>query len=117
MLVVDDDADIRTVIGATLTDEGMSVGTAGDGREALQRAGEVPPALIILDITLPGLDGYQVADQLRERYGVLPILAITADGRAAEKARRVGAFAYLRKPFELDELVALVKLGLSDSIS
>ena len=57
----------------------------------------------------------QVADELRQRYGVLPILAISADGRAAAKARRVGAFAYLRKPFELEELVALVKRGLTDS--
>ncbi len=117
VLVVDDDADIRTVIGQTLSDEGMLVGTASDGPEALQRVDEALPSLIILDITLPVLDGYQVAEQLRQRFGELPILAITADGRAAEKARRVGAFAYLRKPFELEELVALVKRGLSESMS
>ena len=115
ILVVDDDADIRGAIGEALSDEGMAVGTASNGREALQRAEEARPSLVILDITLPRLDGYQVADELRQRYGVLPILAITADGRAAAKARRVGAFAYLRKPFELEELVALVKRGLTDS--
>jgi CheY-like chemotaxis protein len=113
ILVVDDDADIRRVVGEVLSDEGLRVDTAADGREALQRAEAARPSLVILDITLPILDGYQVADRLRHQYGEVPILAVTADGRAADKARRVGAFAYLRKPFELAELVALVKRGLS----
>jgi CheY-like chemotaxis protein len=115
VLVVDDDVDIRLAIGEVLSDEGMTVDTASDGREALERADQQPPALVILDITLPVVGGYEVADRLRERFGMLPILAITADGRAAQKAQRVGAYAYLRKPFELEEMLALVKRGLLSS--
>ena len=111
--VVDDDTDMRLSIRDVLAYEGLQVTTAADGRQAVELAAEQPPALVILDITLPGLDGYQVADRLRERYARLPILAITADGRAAQKARRVNAFAYLRKPFDLNELVELVKGALN----
>jgi two-component system response regulator HydG len=113
VLVVDDDADMRLAMNEVLLDQGLVVDTARDGREALERAEAERPALVILDITLPILDGYAVADGLRERYGLVPILAITADGRAPQKARRVGAFAYLRKPFELDELVSMVERGLA----
>ena len=114
VLVVDDDADIRVAIGEVLSDEGMSVDAASDGSEALERANAQRPSLVILDITLPVVDGFAVADRLRERYGRLPILAITADGRAAQKAQRVGAYAYLRKPFELEDMIALVKRGLTE---
>jgi CheY-like chemotaxis protein len=115
VLVVDDDADMRLTIREVLVDEGLLVEVAGDGREAIERAADEPLALVILDITLPILDGFHVADHLRQQHGALPILAITADGYAAQKARRVGAFAYLRKPFELNELVSLVKDALPDS--
>lgn len=113
ILVVDDDTDMRQTMGELLREEGMAVETASDGREALERAQEQVPELVVLDITLPILDGFEVAARLRQQYGPLPILAVTADGRAAAKAERVGAYAYLRKPFELDDLVALVKRGLA----
>src|SRR5690349_20769614 len=112
VLVVDDDPDMRRAINEVLVDQGLAVDLAGDGREALDQAQRDAPALVILDITLPVIDGYTVADELRQRFGVLPILAITADGRAPQKARRVGAYAYLRKPFELDALVTMVERGL-----
>ena len=115
VLVVDDDPDMRLTMHEVLTDEGLDVDVAADGREALDRAASQPPALVILDLTLPVLDGFEVADRLHERHGLLPILAVTADGRAPQKARRVGAYAYLRKPFELDALVSLVRHGLADA--
>jgi two-component system OmpR family response regulator len=115
VLVVDDDPDMRRAINEVLVDQGLRVDLAGDGREALDRARGAAPALVILDITLPIVDGFTVADELRQRFGVLPILAITADGRAPQKARRVGAYAYLRKPFELDDLLATVARGLGRS--
>jgi CheY-like chemotaxis protein len=113
VLVVDDDADMRLAIAEVLTDQGVQVSIASDGREALARAAEARPALVVLDITLPILNGYEVADGLREQFGALPILAITADGRAPQKARRVGAFAFLRKPFELHDLLRMVERGLA----
>ena len=114
VLVVDDDSDMRHAIQEVLLDHGLSVALAADGREALEHADSAEPQLVILDITLPIIDGPGVADGLQARYGgTVPILAITADGRAAQKARRVGAYAFLRKPFELDDLVRLVQRGLA----
>src|SRR5262249_49944509 len=113
VLVVDDDPDMRRAINEVLLDQGLTVDVAGNGGEALDQARHEPPALVILDITLPVLDGYAVADALRQRFGILPILAITADGRAPQKARRVGAYAYLRKPFELEDLLTIVAQGLT----
>jgi CheY-like chemotaxis protein len=114
VLVVDDDPDMRHAMHEVLIDEGLEVDLAADGREALASAEREPPSLIVLDITLPVLDGFAVADSLRQRHGRLPILAVTGDGRAPQKARRVGAYAYLRKPFELQTLVDLVKRGLAN---
>lgn len=115
VLVVDDDPDMRLAICEVLVEQGFTVDMARDGQQALDRASQERPALVVLDITLPILDGYAVATALRERYGLVPILAMTADGRARQKARRVGAYAYLRKPFELDDLVRMVERGLSAS--
>jgi DNA-binding response OmpR family regulator len=113
ILIVDDDPRIRQVIRDVLTEEGFTVATAADGPQAIRRAADQPPALVVLDMGLPRMDGYEVAAALRAAHGrALPILTITADGGAADKARRVGAFAYLRKPFDLDDLVAAVRGGL-----
>lgn len=109
VLVVDDDADIRWALQGVLEDEGLLVDLARDSEEALTRAARHPPALVVLDIQLTDGDAYDVARQLRLRHGSqLPILVMTADGSAARKAREVGAFAYLRKPFDLTHLLDLV---------
>jgi DNA-binding response OmpR family regulator len=113
VLVVDDDVRVRQVLQWALEDEGFAVETAEDGRQALARATEHPPDLVVLDITLPILNGYMVARALRETHGAqLPVLAITGDGQAPLKAERAGAYAYLRKPFDVAELVAAVRRGL-----
>jgi CheY-like chemotaxis protein len=112
VLVVDDDAQMRQIIAWALEDEGFTIVTAADGHEALARGAEQAPGLVILDMSLPVLDGDQVAAALRATHGAaLKILMITADGSAAEKARRVGAYAFLRKPFEVEDLVTLVRKG------
>ncbi|HEY7293979.1 MAG TPA: response regulator [Dehalococcoidia bacterium] len=110
VLVVDDDPDVRLMIRWALEEEGLTVATAGDGRAALDLLAARRPALLVLDMSLPLVDGYGVAAGLRAAYGAdVPILLVTADGRAAEKARRLGARAYLHKPFEVDELVRAVQ--------
>ncbi|HLJ65823.1 MAG TPA: response regulator [Chloroflexota bacterium] len=113
VLVVDDDPDLRLAIQWALEDEGLEVVTAADGREALDVGTRSQPSLVVLDIGLPVLDGYAVAAGLRQTHGyAVPILVVTADGRAAEKAERVEAFDYLHKPFELDDLLSAVRRGL-----
>jgi CheY-like chemotaxis protein len=116
ILVVDDDRPMRQLIRAALEDEGLTVETAADGRQALQRAARRPPTLVVLDISLPGETGYEVATRLRAAHNpMLPILVITADGQPAEKARRAGAYDYLTKPFDLDALLAAVQRGIAPS--
>jgi DNA-binding response OmpR family regulator len=112
VLLVEDDDGIRQVCLWALEDQGFVVEEATDGRQALERASAHRPRLVILDMTLPVMSGDAVADGLRAVDPDLPILLITADGRAAEKAQRVGAYEYLRKPFDLDVLVAAVRRGL-----
>lgn len=114
ILVVDDDPLVRQAICWALEDEGLPVEAAADGREALERAARHRPALVVLDVILPVMDGYEVAAELRARHGEIPILAITASGGVAAKARRMGAFAYLSKPFEMDELLTTVLRGQPD---
>src|SRR3712207_2785624 len=94
-----------------LEDEGFDVGTAMDGAQALRLAAERPPGVVVLDMSLPDVTGEALARQLRATWPGLPVLVITADGRAAEKAARIGAYAYLHKPFDIGELVALVRRG------
>ena len=115
IVVVDDQSDIRVIITHILEDEGYSVEAAGDGLAAIGAAERHQPRLVVLDITLPGASGPEVARRLRQAYGPrLPILAVTADGSAARKAHEVGAYAYLRKPFELRDFLDVVRRGLEE---
>jgi DNA-binding response OmpR family regulator len=116
ILVVDDDPAVLRMISRALQDEGLRVIAAANGRLAVERARLQPPDLVVLDMSLPLLGGADVAAELRATFGErLPILLITADGRPAEKARRLGAYAYLSKPFDVDEFVATVHRGLPRS--
>jgi DNA-binding response OmpR family regulator len=110
VLVVDDDARMRQVIQWALEDEGYAVVAAGGPEEAVVAAAEQAPAVVVLDYGLPQADGAAVAHRLRAAAAnaALPIVLVTADGRASEKAERAGAVAYLHKPFDMAELVRLV---------
>ena len=113
VLVVEDDHDLRQTIQWLLEYEGFAVEIASDGKEALECARQRKPALVLLDMNLPLLDGYGVARELRAIYGnTISIVTMTADGRAAEKAQRTGAIGYLSKPFELDALINAVRSAL-----
>lgn len=110
ILVVDDDPKLREVAVWALEDEGFVVDAAGGRREAAERVKQRPPALVVLDMGLPPETGDSVAADLRAACGAhVPILLITADGKASQKAKRVGAFAYLHKPFDVERLVLLVR--------
>ena len=110
ILVVDDDPLIRLTVIGILEDDGYTVIAAGDGLEALARLDGLQPAAILLDITMPRMDGYAFAAELARRglRDATPIIVLTADGRAPEKAAQVGAAGYLTKPFTLPTLLAEV---------
>jgi len=113
VLVVDDDPEIRDVVRWLLEDEGWTVETASDGRDAVNRATQARPALIVLDMGLPIMNGEEVALRLRTVYAdPPPIIVVSADGRAGEKAARLGAASYLHKPFDVDELALRVRQTL-----
>ena len=113
ILVVEDHPQVRQIVCDTLADEGWRVRAAQNGQQAIDLAAQQRPALVVLDMALPIRDGFAVAGRLRSSYGAaLPILVISGDGHSAAKAARVGAYAYLRKPFDLGLLVAEVRRGL-----
>jgi len=114
ILVVDDDIDLRKMIQWVLEDEGFEVETAANGLDAVDQAMQQRPALVILDLGLPLLVGEGVAAELHAQYGTtIPLVLITADEHAEEKSRQVGASTFLRKPFEIDDLVNAVQQALS----
>jgi DNA-binding response OmpR family regulator len=114
ILVVEDDPQFRQMIRSTLEDEGWTVEVAVRGQQALEWLLRRRPALVLLDWRLSDVDGDVVATGLRTTHGEgIPLVLITADGHAARKAGRVRAFGYLNKPFELDDLISLVRRGLS----
>jgi DNA-binding response OmpR family regulator len=107
---------LRETLRWALEDDGLDVATAIDGPDAVQQASHRQPNLVVLDMSLPGLDGFGVAGELRARYGhQLPILVITADGQPRQKAERVGAYAFLHKPFDVNVLMRLIRQGLTGS--
>ena len=114
VLVVDDDPIIRSLLRHALEDEGLEVETVADGPAALRRAATRRPAMVVLDLSLPQLGGERVAEGVRALHGhQVPIVVITADGQATEKARRVQALSGFQKPFDLDALIAAVWRGLA----
>jgi len=110
ILVVDDDPEIASFLRRGLTYDGYAVDTAGDGTEALTKAHESEPDLVILDIMMPGIDGIEVGKRLRQASDV-PILMLTAKGTVADRVAGLdgGADDYLVKPFAFDELLARVR--------
>jgi DNA-binding NarL/FixJ family response regulator len=112
LLVVDDDASLLLAVSETLRAEGYIVVTARRGAEALVRVAELMPDLIISDIRMPGMDGYQMARNLRSapHTRLIPIVFLTAKDETADRVAgfRSGVDAYITKPFEPEELIAIV---------
>ncbi len=110
ILVVDDEPTLRNVLHYNLTKEAHQVRTAGDGEEAIDQAREYEPDLILLDVMLPKLDGFEVCKAIRRESNV-PILMLTAKNSEIDKVvgLEIGADDYITKPFSMRELVARVK--------
>ncbi len=111
ILVIEDNPDLAFGLRNNLEIEGYEVTVAGDGPTGLLRARNSAPDLILLDLMLPGLDGYRVLRTLREEGIEVPVLILTARGEEADKVRgfRLGADDYVTKPFGLLELLARVE--------
>ena len=110
VLVVDDDGDIRLLLRELLERAGYTVDEAGDGKTALRQLFANAPALVILDVTMPDMDGYQTLERIRDLSEV-PVLMLTARTQELEKVRGLSAGAddYVAKPFGRQELLARVQ--------
>jgi len=117
LLVVDDEAHLLRALEALLAGEGFEVTTARSGAEAMVKLAQSVPDLIISDIRMPGINGYEFARQLREssRTALIPIIFLTAKGESGDRIEgfRAGVDAYFTKPFIPGELLAVVKNILS----
>ena len=114
VLVVDDEAYITDLVGMALRYEGFDVAVAVSGREALARAGEFRPDLLVLDVVLPDLDGIEVCARLRRDGMGAPVVFLTARDATEDKITglTVGGDDYVTKPFSLEELIARVRAVL-----
>ena len=111
LLLVEDDPTMQATLHRALTRRGMEVTAVGDGRAALNQWTALQPDAVILDLTLPGLDGLQVLQQARSRGLRTPVLILTARGTVGDRVMglNAGADDYLPKPFDLDELEARLR--------
>ncbi len=114
ILVVDDEHLIRWSLEQSLKKQGYDVSTAASGEEALRQVQEDAPELMLLDIQLPGMDGLEVLEKVKEANSDILVVMVTALGvlETAVKAMRLGAYDYINKPFNLDELSIIIKKAL-----
>jgi len=119
ILIVDDEPSIVKMVGKRLEVEGFDVLIAMDGQEGLTKAQAESPDLVILDLMLPKLNGYEVCTMLKQdtRYQKIPIMLFTAKAQAKDEqlGMECGANAYMRKPFQAKELIEKIRLLLAQS--
>lgn len=111
ILVVDDDVKITAFLRRSLALEGYAVTVANSGREAVHLVAEAPPDLMVLDVMMPDLDGWEVCRRVRAAGEAFPVLMLTARDAVADRVKGLdtGADDYLVKPFALEELLARVR--------
>jgi CheY-like chemotaxis protein len=109
VLIVDDDIETLAVERQVLAESGFRVVEAHDGAEALRVVQEDPPALVVLDVQMPGMDGPSFARELRMALRRVPLVIVTGVADPRREADRCNAEAYLAKPFDAEELVNVVR--------
>jgi DNA-binding response OmpR family regulator len=113
ILVAEDERDIRDLITFTLKYHGFEVITADNGEQALQLAVEAKPDLLLLDVRMPRLTGYEVCQQVKQRDDLrhIPVVFLSAKGQESEivQGRKIGAADYILKPFSPQELAERLK--------
>ncbi|KAA3636713.1 MAG: response regulator [Calditrichaeota bacterium] len=117
ILVIDDDTTIVDLIKSILTKEGYPVFTANNGKDGLVKAGEIQPDLILMDITMPDMDGYQATEEIKKNPKLTDVPVVFLTGKSASedggKAFATGGAGYVRKPFNNQQLRDLVNLIMS----
>jgi len=110
LLIVDDEDNLRSMLAAALRHHGFEVSSVANGRDALATVTEERPDLVVLDVMLPDLDGFEVCRRMRAQGDRTPVLFLTARDATEDKVRglTLGGDDYLQKPFSLEELVARV---------
>lgn len=112
ILLVEDSPTVRYIVGKSLANQGFDVLTAGDGEEAIRVAQDKLPNVIILDVILPKLNGFQVCRKLKSSEGTatIPVIMLTAKGKDSDRQWGIeqGADAYLTKPFEDQALLDII---------
>ncbi len=112
VLVVDDDYAVLDAMKDILEDEGYEVSVAANGLEALKELSRgAPPNVILLDLMMPVMNGWEFreAQSRNEKISDIPVVILTADGRADVKAETLGAAGYLRKPIQVDRLLGMLE--------
>lgn len=114
VLVVDDEPNIRELVQVALKFHGCTVSTAANGKEALRQANMVQPDLIVLDVMLPDLDGFEVCRRLRDAGNEVPVIFLTARDTSSDTVTglAIGGDDYVTKPFSVETLVARVRAVL-----
>lgn len=110
LLLIEDDRKLSALLARGLREEGFAVDATDDGDDGAWRAGEHEYDAIVLDVMLPGMDGFQVLEKMRSKGRRTPVLMLTARGALADRVRGLnsGADDYLKKPFDFEELLARI---------
>jgi excisionase family DNA binding protein len=111
VLVVDDDARLREFMRVNLEMEGYSVREAASADEALEAIEDQAPELVLLDVVMPGVDGWQMLQRMQERHGSIPVIMFSGqvDANSASEAEQRGARAFVGKPFDPQQLIERAK--------
>jgi DNA-binding response OmpR family regulator len=111
VLIAEDDPDTLVILRVNLNAAGMEPMLAGDGRTALERIEAESPDAVLLDVLLPGIDGWQVLEQLHAKGDPVPVIICSGKDNLhdLQRARELGAVAYLVKPFDIDRLIEVTR--------
>ncbi len=116
VLVVDDEPEITEIVESFLTDAGYKVSVANSGAEAIKRAKEFQPNVILLDIMMPGVDGYDVCQQIKKEpaFANTPVIFLTGKDREDDMGRsfKAGGDMYIKKPFSCERLLEIINIVL-----
>jgi len=119
VLAVDDENDVLLIVKTALQAEGYRVLTASDGPDALKTAAEEKPDLVLLDVMMPGMDGFEVLNKLRQQEATCQVPIIMLTGLTERESKRSaiehGTKYYIVKPFDFQDLVSKVRLAIEDS--